>query len=62
MLENLGAQATDMLIARRRVFLAYWLTFLRTGFWPIPVMVIGLLYPETRTLESCCWAGWRCSS
>ena len=51
MLENLGAQAADMLIARRRVFLAYWLTFLRMGFWPIPVMVIGLLYPETRTLE-----------
>ena len=52
MLENLGAQATDMLIARRRLFLAYWLIFLRTGFWPIPVMVIGLLYPETRTLEA----------
>ncbi len=52
MLENLGAQATDMLITRRRIFLAYWLTFLRTGFWPIPVMAIGLLYPETRTLEA----------
>jgi O-antigen/teichoic acid export membrane protein len=51
MLENLGAQAADMLIARGRVFLAYWITFLRTGFWPIPVMVLGLLYPETRTLE-----------
>ena len=51
LLENLGAQAADLLIARRRVFLAYWLTFLRMGFWPIPVMAIGLLYPETRTLE-----------
>jgi O-antigen/teichoic acid export membrane protein len=51
MLENLGCEAADMLIARRRVFLSYWLTFLRTGFWPIPVMAIGLLYPETRTLE-----------
>jgi O-antigen/teichoic acid export membrane protein len=51
MLENLGAQATDMLIARRRIFLANWLIFLRTGFWPVPVMAIGLLYPETRTLE-----------
>jgi O-antigen/teichoic acid export membrane protein len=50
MLENLGAQATDMLITRRRIFLANWLIFLRTGFWPIPVMAIGLLYPETRTL------------
>ncbi len=52
MLENLGSQAADMLIARRRIFLAYWLTFLRMGLWPIPVMVIGLLYPETRTLEA----------
>ena len=51
LLENLGCEAADMLIARRRVLLAYWLTFLRTGFWPIPVMAIGLLYPETRTLE-----------
>ena len=57
MLENLGAQAADMLIARRRVFLAYWLTFLRMGFWPIPVMVLGLLYPEMRTLE-CLLMGW----
>ena len=51
MLENLGCEAADMLIARRRIFLGYWLTFLRTGFWPIPVMAVGLLYPETRTLE-----------
>jgi O-antigen/teichoic acid export membrane protein len=50
-LENLGTQACDLLIARRRIFLANWLIFLRTGFWPIPVMAIGLLYPETRTLE-----------
>jgi O-antigen/teichoic acid export membrane protein len=39
------------------VFLAYWLTFLRTGLWPFPVMAIGLLYPETRTLEFLLW-GW----
>jgi O-antigen/teichoic acid export membrane protein len=51
LLENLGAQAADLLIARRRIFLAYWLTFLRMGFWPMPVMAIGLLYPQTRTLE-----------
>ncbi len=51
LLENLGNEATDMLIARRRIFLAYTLAFLRVGFWPIPVMAIGLLYPETRTLE-----------
>ena len=51
LLENLGNEATDMLIARRRIFLAYTLAFLRLEFWPIPVMAIGLLYPETRTLE-----------
>jgi len=51
LLENLGSEAVDMLIARRRVLLAYWLTFLRTGAWPYPVIAIGLLYPETRTLE-----------
>jgi O-antigen/teichoic acid export membrane protein len=51
LLENLGGQAADLLIARRRIFLAYWLTFLRMGLWPIPVMAIGLVYPETRTLE-----------
>lgn len=52
LLENLGSEASEMLIARRRVFLAYLVAFLRLGFWPIPVMAIGLLYPETRTLES----------
>ena len=51
LLENLGSEASEMLIARRRVFLAYFVAFLRVGFWPIPVMAIGLLYPETRTLE-----------
>jgi O-antigen/teichoic acid export membrane protein len=51
MLDNLGEQASGLLIARRRVFLAYSLAFLRIGFWPIPVMAIGLLYPQTRTLE-----------
>lgn len=51
LLENLGTEAVDMLIARRRVLLAYLLTFLRTGAWPFPVIAIGLLYPQTRTLE-----------
>lgn len=49
--ENLGYEAFDMLLARRRVLLAYLIGFLRTGVWPIPVMVLGLLYPEMRTLE-----------
>jgi O-antigen/teichoic acid export membrane protein len=51
LLDNLGNEAADMLLARRRVFFAYLLTFLRAGAWPIPVMAIGLIYPETRTLE-----------
>lgn len=50
-LETLGYETVDMLLARRRVVLAYTLSFLRTGAWPIPVMVLGLLYPEMRTLE-----------
>jgi len=57
LLETLGIEAIDLLIARRRVFLAYWLTFLRTGVWPFPVMAIGFLYPEARTLEFLLW-GW----
>jgi O-antigen/teichoic acid export membrane protein len=51
LLENIANEAADILIARRRIFLAYFLAFLRVGFWPIPVMVLGLLYPEMRTLE-----------
>lgn len=51
LLDNLGNEAANMLMARRRIFLSYMLTFLRAGAWPIPVMAIGLLYPETRTLE-----------
>jgi O-antigen/teichoic acid export membrane protein len=51
LLESLGVEAADMLIARRHIFLAYWLTFLRTGAWPVPVIAIGLLYPEARGLE-----------
>jgi O-antigen/teichoic acid export membrane protein len=57
LLDNLGTEASDMLIARRRIMLAYSLAFLRVGFWPIPVMVFGLIYPEARTLEFLlmCW-------
>ena len=56
-LETLGFETVDMLLARRRVVLAYLLSFLRTGAWPIPVMLLGILYPELRTLE---WVliGW----
>ncbi len=52
LLENLGTEANDMLIARRRVFLANWLGFLRQGLWPLPVIAIGLLDPAARTLNA----------
>ncbi len=52
LLENLGTEAADMLIARRHVMLANGLTFLRMGLWPIPVMAVGLLHPEARTLDA----------
>jgi O-antigen/teichoic acid export membrane protein len=52
LLENLGTEAADMLIARKRVMLAYTLNFLRMGVWPIPVMAAGLLFPQTRTLDA----------
>ncbi|HEY2135338.1 MAG TPA: hypothetical protein VGH49_05585 [Xanthobacteraceae bacterium] len=52
MLENLGTEASDMLIARRHIFLANALTFLRTGVWPLLVIGIGLAYPATRTLDA----------
>ncbi len=57
LLENLGTEAADMLIARKRVMLAYVLNFLRMGVWPIPVMAAGLLFPQTRTLDALL-TGW----
>jgi len=57
MLENLGSEASDMLIARRRVFLSNGLTFLRAGFWPLLVIGVGLAYPQTRTLDALL-TGW----
>jgi O-antigen/teichoic acid export membrane protein len=57
LLENLGTEASDMLIARRRVFLANWLGFLRQGFWPLPVIAAGLLDERARTLDALL-AGW----
>jgi O-antigen/teichoic acid export membrane protein len=57
LLENLGTEASDMLIARRRVMLANWLGFLRHGLWPLPVIAIGLLDARMRTLDALL-AGW----
>jgi O-antigen/teichoic acid export membrane protein len=50
LLETLATETCDALIARRKILLAHWLSFLRQGFWPLPVMVLGLLIPETRSL------------
>jgi O-antigen/teichoic acid export membrane protein len=52
MLENLGSEATDMLVARRHILLSQGLTFLRAGLWPLLVIAVGLAYPQTRTLDA----------
>jgi O-antigen/teichoic acid export membrane protein len=57
LLDNLANDASEILIARRHVFLANSLMFVRQGFWPLPVILIGLLDPSARTLEFllACW-------
>jgi O-antigen/teichoic acid export membrane protein len=57
LLENLATEASDMLIARRRVMLANWLGFLRHGLWPLPVIAVGLFDVRARTLEAVL-TGW----
>jgi len=52
LLESLATEIGAALIARRRIFLAHWLGFLRQGFWPLPVIVLGLLVPQTRSLTT----------
>ena len=52
MLENLGSEASDLLIARRHILLSNLLTCVRMGIWPLVVVVIGLLYPQTRSLDA----------
>ena len=51
LLETLTNEMADVLVARRRILLANWLNFLRQGFWPVPVIVLGLLLPEARSLK-----------
>lgn len=51
LLETLALQVGDVLMARRRILLAHWLLFVRQGFWPLPVIVLGLLVPEARSLK-----------
>ena len=50
LLETLANEICDVLIARRRILLANWLSFLRQGFWPLPVIALGMLVPQTRSL------------
>jgi O-antigen/teichoic acid export membrane protein len=57
LLDNLGTEASDLLIARRHIFLANGLIFLRQGLWPLPVIAIGFLDARARTLEVLL-AGW----
>lgn len=51
LLETVSTEICDVMVARRHIFLAHWLGFLRQGFWPLPVIALGLLVPKARTLE-----------
>lgn len=57
LLEHLAAEAHDLLVARGHLVLTGTLQFVRAALWPIVVVGIGLLYPETRTLENI-FLGW----
>ena len=51
LLESLASEVSHMLTACRRVRLAEFLLFIRSGLWPIPVMVYGLIEPAARTID-----------
>jgi O-antigen/teichoic acid export membrane protein len=51
LLEHLGTDAHDVLVLRGRVYLAYVLTFIHTGMWPLVVIGWGLIDPAARTLD-----------
>ena len=51
LLESLASEVSAMLTACRHVRLAEFLLFIRSGLWPVPVMVYGLLDPAARTIE-----------
>ena len=57
LLEHLASDAHDLLIARGQIMLTSTLQFIRAALWPLAVVAIGLLYPETRSLNSV-FAGW----
>ena len=50
LLEHIGSDSSDLLVARRHVILAQVLSFLRGAVWPLLVIGIGLLHPQARTL------------
>jgi O-antigen/teichoic acid export membrane protein len=56
-LEHVANDANDLLIARHRAMLSSVLLFVRSGLWPLAVIVWGALDPAARTLE-CLLAGW----
>ena len=51
LLENLTADIGSMLTARRRILTGEVLMFVRAGLWPLPVMLLGVLEPQARTLD-----------
>jgi O-antigen/teichoic acid export membrane protein len=57
--EHLASEVHDLLIARGRITLTSTLQFIRAALWPLAVVGIGLLFPETRTLETI-FIGWLC--
>jgi O-antigen/teichoic acid export membrane protein len=52
LLEHLATDAHDLLILRRRAYLAYILTFFHVGLWPLVVIAWGLLDPSARTFDN----------
>jgi O-antigen/teichoic acid export membrane protein len=50
LLEHIGSESNDLLVARRRVLMSQTLSFLRAAVWPLLVIAIGLLVPSARTL------------
>jgi O-antigen/teichoic acid export membrane protein len=52
LLEHLSTDVHDMLIARGQIALTSILQFIRAALWPLVVVSLGLLYPETRTLDT----------
>lgn len=50
LLEQIGAEAQALLIARERVMLSNFVLFLRSGAWPIAIIALGLVYPDARSL------------